>query len=240
MPPSTRKVDAVMKLDSSEARKSTAPRRALLVGCEQLAQQRGVDRAGAEGVHAHALSRELHPQLARHRQHPALACAVGDLRGGGPHHGDERRRVDDRALALFEHVRQGGLAAQVDRGEVDLLHSAPGVELGVEDGVVVGWADAGVVEGDIDRPELVLGGHEQGVDVSLAHDVAAYEASSDLVGDPRPVRLVEVADDDLGPLLRKPSNGGQADARAPSGDHRDLALEPASAVTCHVNLLSGL
>ncbi len=48
------------------------------------------------------------------------------------------------------HVRDDVLAAQVDRGEVHLLHPAPGLDAGDEDRVVVGRGDPRVVERDVD------------------------------------------------------------------------------------------
>ena len=90
MPPSTRKVLAVMKLDSSEARKSTAlaissgsanrpsgmctSRRAARSGIvgEQFLQQGGVHRSGAQGVDPHALAGELDAQFAAHASTPPL------------------------------------------------------------------------------------------------------------------------------------------------------------------------
>ena len=81
---------------------------------------------------------------------PPLDGGVGDLRGRRAHHRHERRGVDDRAAALLAHVRDDRLAAQVDAGQVDLLHPPPGVEAGVQDRVVVGRGDAGVVERDVD------------------------------------------------------------------------------------------
>ena len=80
---------------------------------------------------------------------PPLRRGVGDLRGRRAHAGHERRRVDDRAAPARLHVRDRGLAAEVDRGQVDLLHPAPGVEAGGEDRVVVRRGDAGVVERDV-------------------------------------------------------------------------------------------
>ena len=55
-------------------------------------QQRRGDRPGAQRVDPDALAGELHAQLAGHRQHPALARGVGDLRGGRAHQRDEARR----------------------------------------------------------------------------------------------------------------------------------------------------
>ena len=66
---------------------------------------------------------------------------------------------------LLEHVGERGLAAEVDAGQVDLLHPPPRVEVGVEDRVVLGRRDAGVVERDVDRAVGVLRGREQRVDL---------------------------------------------------------------------------
>ncbi len=168
MPPSTTNVEAVMNDESSLARNATAaaissgsPKRpsghvhqpalcAHGVLREQLLEQRRVHRPRTERVDPDALPGELDSELARHRQDPTLGGAVGDLRGGGTHHRDERGGVDDRPLALLEHVRQRRLAAVVDRGQVDLLHPSPGIDPGLEDRPVLGRRDPGVVERDVD------------------------------------------------------------------------------------------
>ena len=105
---------------------------------KQLDQQRSVDWARRERIDTNARTSELHAELAAHREHAALGRGVGDLRGGRGHGGNERSRVDDRALALLEHVGQHLLAAQVHTGEVDLLHATPGIDAGLEDRVIVG------------------------------------------------------------------------------------------------------
>ena len=91
MPPSTRNFDAVMNDASSAGQEGDRggdlvrlgepahrdvhqpPGGPLRVLGEQLLQQRGVHRAGAEGVDPDALAGELHAQLPGHRQHAALA-----------------------------------------------------------------------------------------------------------------------------------------------------------------------
>ena len=168
MPPSTRKVDAVMNDESSEARNAAAAaiseaspkrpmgmctsRRAARSGsvAKSSCEQRRVDRTRAERVHPHPLAGELHAELARQGEHAALGSRVADLAGRRAHDGNERRGVDDRAPAAGEQVRDGVLAAQIDRREVDPLDALPRLEPGVEDGVVVGRADAGVVAADVD------------------------------------------------------------------------------------------
>jgi hypothetical protein len=122
------------------------PRRLLRVVGVELAQQRRVDRAGAERVDAHAAPRELHPELARQRQHAALRRRVGDLRRRRAHDRHERGGVDHRAAAGLQQVRDPVLAAEEDRLQVDVLNPLPRLLGGVEDGGVVGGGDAGVVE----------------------------------------------------------------------------------------------
>ena len=104
------------RLGEAARREVNQPARGLLrVLGEQLLEQRRVDRARAERVHADAAARELHAELARHRQHPALRGRVGDLRDGGAHHRHERGGVDDRPAAVVEQVRDAELAAEEDR-----------------------------------------------------------------------------------------------------------------------------
>ena len=249
MPPSTRNVLAVMNEESSEARNSTAlaissgsPKRPIGTCTSRRAARSGslanrsrssgvLTGPGAQRVDPDALAGELHAQLAGHREHPALGGRVGDLRGRRAHHRHERGGVDDRPTTLLQHVGERGLAAQVDAGEVDLLHPAPGVEVGVEDRVVVGRADPGVVERDVDRAVGVLGGPEQRVDLLLVGDVdvGVGPRVAVLGRERRAAGVVDVADDHPGALGDEALDGGQADAGAPAGDHRDAVLDAARA-----------
>ena len=96
--------------------------------------------------------------------------------------------IDPRAL--LAHVGQRRLAAQVDAGQVDLLHPAPGVELGVQDRVVVRRRDPGVVERDVDAAVGLLRRREQEVDLLLVGDVALDEQAVDLAPRSRGPRSV--------------------------------------------------
>ena len=221
MPPSTRNVDAVMNDASSLARNATAAasssgsanrpigtctsRRCRPLGIlgEQLLQQRGVHRSGAQRVDPDALPGELHAELARHRQHAALGCGVGDLRRRRAHHRDERRGVDDRALLLRAPCAAARPAAQVHRLEVDVLHPVPRVELGGLDRVVVRRRDARVVERDVDRAVGLGRGVEQRVDRRpRRRRRPARRVPLELVGGGLAGRRVDVADDDVGALGR--------------------------------------
>jgi len=79
------------------------------------------------------------------------------------------------------NVRQHGLAAQVHRGEVDLLHPAPGVQPGGEDRVVVGRGDTRVVQCDVDPAVGVVGGGVDPLDVLLGGHVGPYGQPADVL-----------------------------------------------------------
>jgi hypothetical protein len=133
-------------------------------------------------------------------------------------------------------VRQRRLAAQEHAGEVDLLDPAPGVEVGVEDRVVLRRGDAGVVERDVHGAVGVLGGPEERVDLLLVGhvdlDVRREVRPAELADELVPALLGDVADDDLRPLLDEPLDGRQSDPGATSRDDGHLALD----ASCHVFL----
>ena len=110
------------------------------------------------------------------------------------------------------------LAAQVDRGEVDPLHALPGLEPGVEDGVVVGRADAGVVAADVDA--AVAGGHlgVQGLHLVGGRDVGPDEHAVHRRGHGAAGVLVEVDHRHRGALGGEALAHGPADAAGAAGD----------------------
>ena len=163
MPPSTRKVAPFTYEDSSDARKSAA--RAISARlrqpshrhvdqaprargglAQQILEQRRVDRAGAQRVGADPAPRVLDRDLARHREHAALARRVGDLRGRRAHHRHEGRGVDDRAAARAQQRRDPVLAAEEDALQVHAHHLVEDVLGRVDRRAVRGREDAGVVE----------------------------------------------------------------------------------------------
>ena len=185
---------------------------------EELAQQRRLDRAGAERVDAHAAARELDAELACQRQHAALRGGVGDLRGRGAHHGDERRRVDDRATAALEQVRDAVLAAQEDRLEVDVLHPLPCLQRRFEHRRVVVGGDARVVEEHVDAAELVAHARVHVTHRCLVGDV-------DLERQVAGRTVVQVDADDASALARERLGGCRSDAPGRAGDHAHLPVQ---------------
>ena len=117
---------------------------------EQAHEQRRLHRPGAQRVDANALARELHRELATHREHRALRRCVPDLRRRGAHQRHERRDVDHRAATTLEQMGDAVLAAEEHAFGVDGLDAVLRVGLGGEDRVVVGRHDARVVVEDVD------------------------------------------------------------------------------------------
>ena len=119
------------------------------------------------------------------------------------------------------------LAAQVHRRQVDPLHALPRLEAGVEDGVVVGRADAGIVAADVDAAEVaghfgverldLVGGGHVGPDEDAAHRGRHLA----------PGGLVEVDHGHPSPLGGEALAHGAADAAGAAGDDGDAVDEAA-------------
>src|SRR4051794_38095958 len=96
------------------------------------------------------------------------------------------------------HLLDRVLAAQENRGEVDLLDTSPRVEPRRQDRVVVGWGDARVVERDIETAEVLHREVEQASYVALRRHVGGKELTADLLGRGSAGGLVDVGTHDAG------------------------------------------
>ena len=97
-------------------------------------------RPGAERVDADVLARVHDRQLARQRQHRALARRVGDLRRRGAQDRHEGRGVDDRAAARAPERGDAVLAAEEHPLGVDVHRQVPDLLVGRHRIVVAGCA----------------------------------------------------------------------------------------------------
>ena len=229
MPPSTMNCDAVMKLESSEARNSTAA----AISCGSASRPIGMctscrsTLSGSESSSSWAIGESTGPghsaltrmpsgRTARRARGtapaPPLGCGVGDPGLGAARHRETGRGVDDRAVLLLQHVAQRRLAAQVHRGQVRLLHPAPVLEVGVQDRPVLHRQDLGVVERDIEAAVGVDRGLEQRIDLLGVGHVHRDEGGVELGGQRRAGLGVDVTDHHLGALVHESPGGRQPDA----------------------------
>jgi hypothetical protein len=125
-------------------------------------------------------------------------------------------------------VRDGGVAAEEDAGEVRRNHAVP---VGIAHvGDVGERADPGVVHEDIDAAEATHGGPDQAIDVRPLPHVGANRFEAMLVTRQRAPGRVEVflaqpADRDVGALVEQRRRDGQADAAGATGHHRGLRFD---------------
>src|SRR6185437_10400062 len=134
--------------------------------------------------------------------------------------------VHDRPLPLRPHVADRFLAAQVDRGQVHLLHAPPGVQAGGEDRVVLGRGDSGVVERHVDRAVGVVRRAEGRGHVVRRRHVGVHVQSAGLGRGLLAGRVVDVDRHHVRTLGTEPPRRRQPDpAPGPRDDDRP-SVEP--------------
>src|SRR6185312_9096537 len=183
-----------------------------------------VDRPRMQAVDADAAV----GHLARGGAHEPDDGVLGGRVAGDPRVGQESddARVEDQAAAVA-HDRERVLVHEERALDVDRDHVVEDV-LGVVDDRRRVAEDAGVGEGDVEAAEaLGRDAHRRGDLLGVGHvghDIGGV-LGADLVGHEGEALLVDVGQDDLGPLLGEEPRGGGPDAPSAPGDQRDLALE---------------
>src|SRR6185369_10172640 len=104
--------------------------------------------------------------------------------------------VDNRAAASLEQVGDAVLAAEIDAARVHRLHALPRVEAGLEDRVVVGGGDAGVVVEDVDAAEPLGRCGVHLLHGRLVRDIHLQGQPADLAGNLLRRCPVDVGDND--------------------------------------------
>ena len=189
---------------------------------------RGQD-AGVHRVHADAVPGVLHGGRLRHDAHGRLRGVVAHVDEVLAHEARDRRDVDDGTPAGLLHGGNAVLHPQEDSLGVDVHQRVPGRRAhGVR---IVGAADPGVVDQDVQLVEGVHRGPDGRAPVRLAGHVQAHEARlpARLADGGRhltPFRLQHVGNDDLRPLPGEHPGLGLPHATGAAGDQRDLSLEP--------------
>ena len=249
MPPSTRNSapvtydDVVRHQEQRRAARSPLPRRTahgnvhepallLLVRVEELHQQLGLERPRTERVDADVLARVHDRQLARQRQHRALAGRVGHLRRRRAEQRHKGRGVDDRAAASAAQGGDAVLAPEEHALRIDVHRHIPHRLVGRHRIVVLAVHDAGVVEQDVQRPELALG-RARSCARSPRH--ARHRPGRQSRGRPRPGsrsavcradESIDIDGDDRRAFDAAQQRRLTSDPAAGAGNQRHLSLEP--------------
>src|SRR5581483_2788055 len=208
---------------------------------EELGHTGAGPRGDGVGPNAEAL--ELTGEDDRHRRDARFGRAVVQL-AGVAEQARLRRRVDDRGVDGL--ARLLGLGPPVGTCETGRHEVA--LEVDVDDGVPVGLLhveahavaeDAGVVDQDVESPELVdglldelLAAFPRGDVIEVGSGVAArpLDLVDDLLGGPLLAGLTghrtpHVVDDDLRPFGRQQEGLGAPDSPPRTSDDRDLAVQ---------------
>src|SRR5690606_6685602 len=114
------------------------------------------------------------------RHQPTLAGRIYGL-AGGAHAGRVRSDVHDAPCLAAGHERQYGMVHVQCAGEVDV--DEPGPVLGGRLDEWLEYVPAGVVDQDVDRPEILLDRRHCRVDLFAVGDVATEGGRAATVGD---------------------------------------------------------
>ncbi len=155
-----------------------------------------------------------------------LADRVGHLIRNGDHRIDARHVDDDAAVAVFarrlrDHAARCGLPAQKRTFQVDAQHAVEILFCQIQKLGAVN--DAGIVDHDVDAPELRDGPLDQRRAVARRADVGSLKDRGatrldDLIDQRQTVCFVDVGHRDLGALRGEQARACGADSLRGAGD----------------------
>src|SRR5947207_8996360 len=197
--------------------------------------ERREDRAGADGVYTNALRRVIggeRPRQARDRGLGGVVLQIAAACDDGTYGGD----VNDGAALVAAHQRNRCLGTEDVAHQVDVEDLVPARRARLVDLLV--FADAGIVDKDVEAPELLRGAVDEVEACGLGTDVSVREgdlgAGGLELGRHAPAALaVPIAECHTRALGDETPDRRLADPRCPAGPLCDLAAEPA-----HVRHLS--
>ena len=160
-----------------------------------------------------------------------LAAYGGDVRAAAP--AGTRRAVEDpAAAALLDHLSRRLAAAEEDAAKIDRMKALPALERLLDERRDLDRR--GVVDHDVEAPELRDRRLDRGCDVRLARHVAVQcdrpgPRVDQPVGCRRGGLFVQRHDGDGGALGGEPFAHGETETARAAGHKRGLAVEPAHA-----------
>src|ERR1700729_2333140 len=119
----------------------------LAQGLDPAVERRALDRAGADGVAAHALADVIGGHRLGEADHRGLRGPVDVAVGNAAHRRGAGGDVDDRPPALLQHARQKAADHAMHRLDVEIEREVPVGVRGGEDGSVV--HEPGAIEEDV-------------------------------------------------------------------------------------------
>ena len=164
------------------------------------------------------------------RQNGTFAGGIGELWCGCPEQGDEGCRVDDAAAAGPLQSRDAVFATEEDAFHIDLHGEIPDGFAGVDGVIVIGVADAGVVEEDVELAVARFSGGDHRFAICgerhIRANISRGSAARDDLSDTGFAAGVVDIDDDHGRALRREAlRGLVADAAAGAGDEGYFVFE---------------
>ena len=198
---------------------------------EQLLEERRIDGAGTERVHADSPTGELDRDFPGERQDSSLGRRVRDLRGRRAHESHERRGVDDAAAAGAKERGDAVLAAEEDPLQVHAEHEVPRLLVGVEDRSVGVREHPRVVEEHVQLAIRLLGLRDHRADVVAPGDIGVDEMGAasrlfDLRDGLFPGVVRDFGNDDARPFAREEQRGLAPDPASGARDQSDPVLQP--------------
>src|SRR5262245_15744497 len=189
------------------------------------------DRARADGVHTNALRRVVggeRPRQARDRGLGGVVLQVAAACDDGTHGGD----VNDGAALVAAHQRNRRLGTEGVAHQVDVEDLFPARCTRLVDLLV--FADAGIVDEDVETPELLRGTVDEGEACGLGTNVGMRESNLGAGGlelgrHALAALAVPIAECHAGTLGNETPDRRLADPRCSARHRCNLAVEPTHA-----------
>src|SRR5271155_5293801 len=203
--------------------------------CDAALMERREDRARADGVHTNALRRVVggeRPRQARDRSLGGVVQQVAAACDNGTYGGD----VNDGAALVAAHQRNRRLGTEGVAHQVDVEYLVPARRARLVDLLV--FADAGIVDEDVEAPELLRGTVDESEACGLGTNVSLCEGDLGAGGlelgrHALAALAVPIAECDARALGDETPDRRLADPRCPARHRCHLAVEPS-----HVRPLS--
>src|SRR5260221_11566409 len=184
----------------------------------------GADDRGADAVHAF-----LAVDAVAHRHHAVLGSGVGWAGERADEPPGPGRGVNEDAVLLHPHDRQGGDHAIKGARQI-AVQGLVGAALAELAPTALGDVEAGIVHQNVEAAEITLDPIGDATCRRRLHEIAGFDGSGaarrlDAAGDILERRLAPAGEDDFGAFAREPERSRLADAGAGPGNPGNLPVQ---------------